>query len=338
MAAKRRAFTIIELLIVIAIIGLLINLSLPALQSARQAARRIKCEDNLKQIGLATSNFVSAKGYFPTAGGNGDDYDTMLAKGGFERAGWGFQLLPFIEQQPLYEYGHNFTVAKPIPALGKKLVEIPMTIYNCPDRGKRVSLPAPDGTVYALCDYAGCIADWIRDQYKNSPLPTDEELKRTWRGIIVMGGHFDHTDPDGQSVYVTYPKVRVADVTDGLSKTILVMEKAVNVDHYKSSGKGDEYWEEPGWAHCANWDTMRLVRKKLLSDDETPPDNEPQFGFGSPHPRIVNTVFGDGSVRGLSLEIDTHYDLEDTDNPLKSGVLRLLGTRDDGIPIDLSKL
>ena len=119
------------------------------------------------------------------------------------------------------------------------------------NRGKRVSLPTPDGTVYALIDYAGCITDWIRNQYANSPLPTDQELKRTWPSIIIMGGHFDHFDPDGGSVYVTYPKVRVVDVTDGLSKTILVMEKAVNVDHYKSSGKGDEYWEEPGWASFA---------------------------------------------------------------------------------------
>jgi prepilin-type N-terminal cleavage/methylation domain-containing protein len=334
MSTLRRAFTLLELLIVIAIMTLLINLMLAAIQQSREAARRTQCQNNLRQIALAANLVVESTGSFPTAGGNADDFDTTPGKGGFERAGWGFQLLPYIEEQALYDYGHSISVLERIPALGQSLLEVPISIYNCPGRGGRISSPTPDGFAYALGDYAGVVSDWIHNQWANTPLPVTEEVEKTWRGIIAKGGHFLQVGPDG-SEYVLYKKVRPADVTDGLSKTILVMEKAVHADNYQSSGTGNEYWDEPGWAHCAHWTTMRLTRKQLLADSDPMRSESNEFGFGSPHPQIVNAAFGDGSVRAVSMDIETSYLLDDGE---RSGILRWLGVRDDGNLVDMDQL
>jgi prepilin-type processing-associated H-X9-DG protein len=331
---SRSAITLVEVLIVIAIIALLLNLALPGVQNAREAARRTSCDNNLRQIGLATTAFVNARKCFPHAGCNSQDFSTTLSQDGFERAGWCFQLLPYIDQQILYDAGHKYGAWQDIPSLGKRITEIPIAIYACPTRGKRISQPTAEGRVYALNDYAGVMTDWINDQWKNTVLPTNELLAKTWGGIIVMGGHFDHKDDSG-SFYIVYPKIRPADVTDGLSNTIVVMEKSVSADRYKPPGSTDEYWEIPGWAHCASWPTMRLIRKGIRSDDEQRVENNTEHGFGSPHPGVVNALFGDGSVRALSNEIDGHYDQE---NPSKSGVLYKLGTRNDGFVIDAGNL
>jgi prepilin-type N-terminal cleavage/methylation domain-containing protein/prepilin-type processing-associated H-X9-DG protein len=103
----RLSFTLIELLVVIAIIGVLIALLLPAVQKVREAANRIQCANNLKQMGLAIHNFHDTYGQFPTQGGwwcHGISYNPDFTPHGtkYQQAGWGFQILPFIEQQNLY--------------------------------------------------------------------------------------------------------------------------------------------------------------------------------------------------------------------------------------------
>src|SRR5260370_139697 len=119
MRRRRCGFTLIELLVVIAIIAILIGLLLPAVQKIREAANRMSCTNNLKQMGLALHNHESAMAYFPTAGAQSAAVDISAQTAGFETKGWAYQILPYIEQDNLYKigqqsgaYGWNASIGK----------------------------------------------------------------------------------------------------------------------------------------------------------------------------------------------------------------------------------
>ena len=156
---NKSGFTLVELLVVIAIIGVLVALLLPAIQAARESARRSQCLNNMRQLGVACHLFESATKYFPTAGGVVQQFvsaeELAKPKYGFETAGWMYQILPYIEQQALHDMrqGNGGTNAGFI-ATG--MTEKPVATFNCPSRTGRFAV---DGvTLYALGDYAGVMA------------------------------------------------------------------------------------------------------------------------------------------------------------------------------------
>jgi prepilin-type N-terminal cleavage/methylation domain-containing protein/prepilin-type processing-associated H-X9-DG protein len=359
LSQKNYGFTLVELLVVIAIIGVLVALLLPAIQAARESARRMQCTNNLKQIGLAIQNHLDAKKAFPTAGTNADDFyrapaDVAADNPSFERFGWGYQILPYAEQKNIHDLGNNVGPMTPIPGLGSALVEQPISFYSCPSRGQRFAV-TPEATITQLTDYAGVIFNFLHNQHLSNNIyaaPTGQRLKEfTWRGIISKGGHFNGTD------YEKWDPISTKHVTDGTSNTIAIMEKAVWSQRYNPPGDWAESWNEmPGWAHNAHQTTMRSVAgdgglafggtvtvwaqgrgfgPTPLSDDASSVQDETDTaprpreeiddqGFGSAHPGGMNAVFADGSVRTVSLDVDAKV----------GGVLFRLGCRDDGLIVE----
>src|SRR3954462_14429918 len=120
----QRAFTLVELLVVIAIIGVLVALLLPAVQAAREAARRIQCTNNLKQIGLGFHNHTDINGHLPTGGwGWGWVGDADLGAGKTQTGSWPFNILPYIEQKAIYDLSGG-AAGPPKPAALDRMVQI----------------------------------------------------------------------------------------------------------------------------------------------------------------------------------------------------------------------
>ena len=159
--SNKFGFTLVELLVVIAVIGVLIGMLLPAVQQVREAARRSSCMNNMRQLGVGALNFESATQNFPTAGGCSDSYWNLNGvqqqfepQFGYENIGWAFQLLPYVEQKALSALRRqNGIWLDGDPAVA----EIGASIFSCPSRGQRFGINPNFLFPVALNDYAGVI-------------------------------------------------------------------------------------------------------------------------------------------------------------------------------------
>ncbi len=281
----KRAFTLVELLVVITIIGILISLLLPAVQSAREAARRLQCSNNLKQMGLALHNYATTwKESFPPA-------DT----GGYKHALF-TSMLPFLEQQALYDSMLDAERANPTTYTTQadeahKYTAI--AAYLCP------SWPHP--TVY-------------RDLSSTWPLYLGEGAITTYQGVsgaypnkapYVSG---DGRVPQNGMFGMGYVR-RMGDVTDGLSNT-LAMAEFVHIDQQKQS-----YGAPPGnvrpWILGMGQSRQGMYTAKVLvyapnAKIERFVEGIPynHMPMGSHHPGGMNVLLGDGSVTSLSESIN----------------------------------
>ncbi len=274
---KITGFTLVELLVVIAIIGVLIGMLLPAVNAARESARRLQCTNHLRQIGLAFHLHSSAHNGFPSGGWNWSDAPTYIhdrpATGAQQKAGWGFQILPYLEAQNVVDQG-------PIRAVGYA-----DTMFFCPTR-------RPPQTFVT------------RDNY-NPPL-TGTMIRRAMSDYAM-------SNREGTGVMKRYAPLRLAQIKDGLSKTLLGGEKRLNLRFLGQPQNDDNEGFTVGW----NVDTLRQTNRVPKPDFRGGVNRDGDKRFGGSHPGVCITVFCDGACLPISFDVDPD-------------VFESMGVRDDG--------
>ncbi len=305
-----RGFTLVELLVVIAIIGILVALLLPAIQAAREAARRVQCTNNMKQLGLAILNFESAKrqlplAYTPNYSGsqnkgpcNGFSSYSVPTNGKQDHFLLTF-LLPYLEQQPLYDQidqKRDWYESTVNPSTGKSnrdTVKVDVPDFLCPSTDARPNTYTTD--YYTMVD----IAD---SNYCSVVEGTG--LTKTKRSAEALIGMLQDTP------------TKVSKVTDGLSKTFMLFESAGRPNHYLAGGAfKNMMWEEntalrqPGvgsptdyqWADDGVYALFGNSPTCGLSTVMNCDNYQGQYSF---HPGGAVQLYGDGSADLLSEDVD----------------------------------
>ena len=308
-------FTLVELLVVIAIIGILIALLLPAIQAAREAARRMECQNHLKQMALGCLSYESSVKSLPS-GGWGWNWvgDPDLGFGTRQPGDWEFSILPFVDLKTIHNMAKGQT-GNTKKAIITTMAATPVGLYNCPTRRASIAYPwlisvwynnyaademnAP--TVAARGDYAinaGC----SYDQWGGGPGSYADGLSSTynWPSFTGVAGV---TDLGLDGVSYMHSTVTLKQITDGLSHTYLVGEKYLTPDGYNNglygsdneclySGFDNDNFRVSGWTGGY----LPPSRDRVGYDNSD--------CFGSAHPASWNASFCDGSVHSISYDID----------------------------------
>ncbi|MBN1396171.1 MAG: DUF1559 domain-containing protein, partial [Pirellulales bacterium] len=346
------AFTLVELLVVITIIGILIALLLPAVQAAREAARRLQCQNNLKQLSLAMLDFEHTIGHFPP-GGWGWRWvgDPDFGTGPEQPGSWLYSILPYLENTNVHQLpgdGDRYEHTDQQKAGGAIMLQTPLSVMNCPTRRNCVTYPTgypednkgftggahtPYGSnpvnMVARGDYAVCSGDQARPWYTGGPEGLVEALEvidsNTWPKLENPDDphlQFPEAAPATGICYYR-SQVRISSVADGTSSTYMLGERYINPDHYYTGTTGGD--NETMYNGCNN-DTHRSTYYDPTQDIAyTPMQDTPghtdSYIFGSAHSGGLHMSLCDGSVRFISYSI-------------AAGVHKCLGNRKDGMILD----
>ena len=307
-----RGFTLVELLVVIAIIGVLVALLLPAVQQARESARRTQCSNHLKQMALACQNYHDSHSAFPP--GHIIPRNRPGASGHKTIAPWQVLILPYVEQKSLYDiYDFNvFSDEDGLNAANKTVRQTNISIYRCPSDLAKGELGNPgagglryDGIIFARGSYVGVAGKSYGhprdcpDRCGNWDFQWDESrpiFHTGWRGVITLVDDFIA----GSQIRSA---VRIAEISDGTSNTALVAEA------HRPKDRPDR---APFWALGGNTYTIRTMQINNWSlryldytQCETAwPSNHCQRSFGSWHSGGLQFAFADGSGRMINRNID----------------------------------
>ena len=307
---KRSGFTLVELLVVITIIGILMAMLLPAVNSAREAGRIAQCKNNLKQMGVACLAHEEAQQIFPT-GGWGWYWvgDADSGYGTNQPGGWIYNILPHTDQAPLHDlgrYGSNSVKQATI----LQMCSTPLPFTNCPTRRRPATFPTPwsntiaynaggvtasAGYMSARTDYAICCGNGTGgDQDSAGPANSTPSTVSAY-----FSGNRSPTN-----CFLTYTGVsfeqstiRKDDVTDGLSCTVMLGEKYLGKDAYGTGKTGaDNENQFVGFDNDTNRTTCAApVQDRWGLDDE--------LLFGSAHAYAANFVLCDGAVVTINYQV-----------------------------------
>lgn len=291
----RSGFTLVELLVVIAIIGVLVGLLLPAVQAAREAARRIDCANRIKQLALAIHNYESAFKKFPGYAGEyaplAVNLGTGTARLDMRGVPWMVQIMPFLEQNQLHTRLIQMTDNHPgvtvIGAADQVNIQAPIPQFNCPTRrdAKAYPLLAP-----------------FNAKYGESGARTD---------YAINGGSAIVTDPLNAEIILEFPgvwqtsgRIKMSGVQDGLSNSFLLGEKAMNKQRYLTGncfGDRSPLAGFPEYGGVAN----SYVRYAARGPEADTKDScLACHDFGSSHASGWNAALCDGSVQFISYSTD----------------------------------
>ncbi len=296
-------FTLVELLVVIAIIGVLVALLLPAVQAAREAARRMSCGNNLKQLGLATHLFESAKGYLPPAYTQPDNAGNFDKKHNFISF-----VLPFIEQQAVsdqysFEYDWNHKRDKnPGGMTNLQVSEIPLDVAKCPSAPQRDLGNETDYGVSARFSRS-TDPDLARPQLLAQGIITQVPADPDWASVLY---NFRRISQTGQ-VKLEIFQVKMKNITDGLSQSFMLFEDGGRPLYYKGNqlipndtslaDYDKNHYDGKSWADVDIWWAVHeLCGSSMINctnDDEI-------YSF---HTGGANFVMGDASVRFVTEDI-----------------------------------
>jgi prepilin-type N-terminal cleavage/methylation domain-containing protein/prepilin-type processing-associated H-X9-DG protein len=344
---RLRAFTLVELLVVIAIIGILVALLLPAIQAAREAARRSQCKNNLKQLALGCLNHHDTHKHFPTGGwgyfyvGDPDrGYDKQ------QPGGWIYNVLTYIEEGPLHDKGADgdaMLLSRPQREAARDVVLSPLNVINCPSRrqtktfvmgandagaGLKNSITPPEA---GRGDYAANSGHVLNEFPSAGTSPGAGPPSYTgtdpwFTDTINQFGRQGNVDLLTGVSFVR-SEIGIRRIIDGTTKTYLVGERYIPVANYEDGQWGAD---NETWCTGFNNDNYRVTSRATGMQEATPiPDSDttsPDGGlrFGSAHSGNFNMAMCDGSVQSVSYDIDWQ-------------VHRDLGNRQDGNVADLSQ-
>ena len=306
---SKPGFTLVELLVVIAIIGILIGMLLPAVQMVREAARRMKCSNDIRQIGLGLMNYEDSHGHFPA--GWDTKNNTRLWEPGW---GWSAQILPQLEAQNLY---NEIDFKLSIRARNHEaVVRTALPVYLCPSDFVDTVVNLDEQNVKGH-DHSGDQGE--NDDHVSSGFhdpPTLDGYAEFWAGRSNYSGVFGNIEIEGNEFagpgsFWANSQVRLAEFFDGLSNTFIVGERK-NDFGYVSWVGFVAHLDEPA---------ARIVG----SADHPPNHPDGHFeDFRSYHPGGINVVLGDGSAHFLTDDIDAE-------------VFQALATRDAGEVVSIGQ-